>query len=399
MAMWIPKLGKIVKKLIHDCARCKLHKGSKYHIPKSPPLPNFRVEDADPYTFVGVDMTGHFWVKIGEETVKRYIIIFTCATSRAVHLEIARDASAKAFANCFIRFTSKCGSPRLMISDQGSNLKSFAKDLVDISEDSFTKNTLIKKGVEWKFIPIRAPFMGGFWERLIGIVKNIIKKSIQKKLLTLDEFTTIVAYAECCVNDRPLNYISMEDESIIPMTPNMLVYGRNLNFNTKDITNVDLQDKTYEFGTKNNLNKICKRLKSTLIQVRKNWISDYLTSLRERDALRNKMSPANEYTLTPKAGDVVLISEDKDMKLGRIEKLVVSADGEVRSAKVYSKGGNGIHSLKNLRHIESIDLKMPIDNELQSETIKTVDRPRRKAAIKAQEKWLISHLLTSLEPK
>ena len=111
------------------------------------------------------------------------------------------------------------------------------------------------------------------------------------------------------------------------------------------------------------------------------------------------MSPANEYTLTPKAGDVVLISEDKDMKLGRIEKLVVSADGEVRSAKVYSKGGNGIHSLKNLRHIESIDLKMPIDNELQSETIKTVDRPRRKAAIKAQEKWLISHLLTSLEPK
>ena len=217
--------------------------------------------------------------------------------------------------------------------------------------------------------------------------------------MTLDEFTTIVAYAECCVNDRPLNYISMEDESIIPMTPNMLVYGRNLNFNTKDITNVDLQDKTYEFGTKNNLNKICKRLKSTLIQVRKNWISDYLTSLRERDALRNKMSPANEYTLTPKAGDVVLISEDKDMKLGRIEKLVVSADGEVRSAKVYSKGGNGIHSLKNLRHIESIDLKIPIDNELQSETIKTVDRPRRKAAIKAQEKWLISHLLTSLEPK
>ena len=66
MAMWIPKLGKIVKKMIQDCARCKLHKGSKYHIPKSPPLPEYRVEDADPYTYVGVDMTGHFWVKIGK---------------------------------------------------------------------------------------------------------------------------------------------------------------------------------------------------------------------------------------------------------------------------------------------------------------------------------------------
>ena len=100
---WIPKLGQIVPQIIKSCASCKIYFSQRYHVPSSPPLPKFRVSDVDPFTFCGVDMTGHFFVKVGTETVKRFIILFACCSSRAIHVEIAEDASTEAFARCFLR--------------------------------------------------------------------------------------------------------------------------------------------------------------------------------------------------------------------------------------------------------------------------------------------------------
>ena len=90
-------------------------------------------------------MTGHFFVKIGTETVKRFIILFACCSSRAIHVEVAEDASAEAFARCFLRFVARRGSPSLLVSDNGSNLVHFSKDLLSISGASFTKDLLIKE--------------------------------------------------------------------------------------------------------------------------------------------------------------------------------------------------------------------------------------------------------------
>ena len=139
---------------------------------------------------------------------------------------------------------------------------------------------------------------------------------------------------------------------------------------------------------------MCAKLRSTLSQVKKNWSADYLSFLKERDRNCTKKSPANKNLLKAAAGDVVIVAtNNKELKLGRIVRLIASADGEVRAAEVRIGGKLAVHSLVNLRHFESVDLR-PEDESHSRSPLPAQDRPRRKAALKAQQQWLESVLLT-----
>ena len=407
---WIPKLGQIVPQVIKSCANCKIYFSQRYHVPASPPLPKFRVSDVDPFTFCGVDMTGHFFVKVGTETVKRFVILFACCSSRAIHVEITEDASAEAFARCFLRFIARRGSPRLLVSDNGTNLVHFSKDLLSISNASFTKDLMVKKQVEWKFIPVRAAFMGGMYERLIGLFKTVIKRSIGKSLLSLDEFSTICAYAEASCNDRPLYYVSRQDSGTIPLTPNMLIFGRNLRQCSIDLSEVDFTDPTYEFGQPGHLNKVCKRLKCSLIHFRKLWAKEYLVALRENDQPRNKSSPGTKYMLVPNINDVVVFDSGSLLKVDKIIELIPSADQEIRKVKIESEGHESIQAVTNLRRLESGGYPDQIpaskDEDKQRMLSDSIEssvslpgkpsrcNPKREVAVKAQQNWLNQFLLT-----
>ena len=409
---WIPKLGQVVPQIIKSCVNCKIYFSQRYHVPSSPPLPKFRVSDVDPFNFCGVDMTGHFFVKSGTETVKRFVILFACCSSRAMHVEIAEDASAEAFARCFLRFVARRGSPRLLVSDNGTNLVHFSKDLLSISDSSFTKDLMVKERVEWHFIPVRAAFMGGMYERLIGLFKSVIKRSIGRSLLSLDEFSTICAYAEASCNDRPLYYVSRQDTGTLPLTPNMLLFGRNLRQCSIKCSDIDLSDPTYDFGQPGHLNKACKRLKSTLLHFRKIWAKEYLVALRENDQLRNKGSPATKYMIVPNKDDVVVFESGTLLKVGKIVELLPSAGSQdIRKVKVESEGHESIQAVANLRRLESGGYSDKISftedyGEVHTESIDQEtsaasvpeNLPRRnskrKAAVEAQQRWLGQFLIT-----
>ena len=94
---WIPTSRQTVRSVIRKCTTCKKCCGSFYPSPDPAPLPTFRVRDAPPFIITGVDFTGALYVHENHQEVKVYICLYTCATSRAIHLEIVNDLTVDMF--------------------------------------------------------------------------------------------------------------------------------------------------------------------------------------------------------------------------------------------------------------------------------------------------------------
>ena len=63
--------------------------------------------------------------------VKRYGIIFTCMTVRAIHLELTNDLSTDSFIMALRRFKSRRGHVQVIRSDNGTNFVGAASELKD----------------------------------------------------------------------------------------------------------------------------------------------------------------------------------------------------------------------------------------------------------------------------
>ena len=85
---------------------------------------------------------------------------------------------------------------------------------------------MANNGVTWKFIVDKAPWWGGFWERLVQTVKRPLKKVIGRSCLSFEEFSTLLTEVECVVNARPLAYVY--DSVNFVLTPSHLIDGRRL---------------------------------------------------------------------------------------------------------------------------------------------------------------------------
>ena len=167
---WIISARQYVKSIIRTCVTCRRVCGKPYSIPDPSPLPKVRTQQAPPFTITGVDFTGALYVRgvTGEEKV--YVCLFTCANTRAVHLEIVNDLSEDSFLQAFRRFTSHKSLPTTMISDNASTYLSAAKEIEKLVNSVKIHDTLKVQGTTWQFIPKRAPWYGGFWERLIRVL-------------------------------------------------------------------------------------------------------------------------------------------------------------------------------------------------------------------------------------
>jgi len=184
---------------------CRKVAGKPFPVPDPPPLPQARVQDGPPFSVTGIDFTGAMYVKnegsVGEYKV--YVCLFTCASTRAIHLEVVTDLTEMTFLQVFRRFAACRSLPHLIISDNASTYTSAAKKLSKLFQSSTLKSALMHRGTVWKFIPKRAPWYGGFWERLIGVVKVSLKKTLGRAYVTLPVLQTTIVEVEAVINDRP----------------------------------------------------------------------------------------------------------------------------------------------------------------------------------------------------
>ena len=121
---WIIKGRQAVKRVLKLCVTCRKLEGTPYRTPQVPDLPEFRVSEDPPFTYTGVDFAGPLYIKEekseNDENEKAYVCLFTCASTRAVHLELVRTLTLESFLNAFRRFSSRRGLPARLISDNAA---------------------------------------------------------------------------------------------------------------------------------------------------------------------------------------------------------------------------------------------------------------------------------------
>ncbi|XP_052227506.1 uncharacterized protein LOC127842187 [Dreissena polymorpha] len=155
---WIPSIRQRVKGILRKCTTCLKINSRPYRAPTSPPLPKERVSDEAPFTVTGVDFTGALHVREKTGIHKVYICLFTCASTRAVHLEVVPDLSEEIFMLAFRRFVSRRSVPKIMMSDNATTYRAAASHIHRMTHN--TQACLAARGTEWKFIPQREPYDG-----------------------------------------------------------------------------------------------------------------------------------------------------------------------------------------------------------------------------------------------
>ena len=143
-----------------------------------------------------------------------YIALFTCASTRAIHLELLPSLSTEGFLQAFRRFSSRRGLPRILISDNAKTFKAASKELSKIKRSYEIHQHLANKGVSWRLIVEKAPWHGGFWERLIKSVKRCLKKSIGRAMLSFEELRTLLVEIESTLNNCPITYVYDDEEEV-----------------------------------------------------------------------------------------------------------------------------------------------------------------------------------------
>ncbi|XP_077869598.1 uncharacterized protein LOC144361498 [Saccoglossus kowalevskii] len=134
--------------------------------------------------------------------------------------------STRSFLLAFRRFAARRSTPSMLISDNATTFISAAHELRRQMNDTEVQALLAHHRTTWKFIPKRAPRVGGFYERMIEITKSTLKKVLGKACVTFDELQTILTEVESVINDRPLTHIASNAYDLVPLTPSHLMIGR-----------------------------------------------------------------------------------------------------------------------------------------------------------------------------
>ena len=122
-------------------------------------LPRERL-DVFPFTHTGVDYFGAFDIKFLRRTLKRWCCIFTCMTTRAVHIEAAQSLDTESCLAAVTRFIARRGYPSTINSNNGTNFVGAANELksfMNVWDKDKIESDLAQKKIVWKLNSPGAP--------------------------------------------------------------------------------------------------------------------------------------------------------------------------------------------------------------------------------------------------
>ncbi|XP_062704517.1 uncharacterized protein LOC134286848 [Aedes albopictus] len=161
----IPHLRACYQHVRKGCQTCKNNRA----VPTPPymaDLPPARLEAfSRPFTHTGVDYFGPIEVTVGRRVEKRWGMLATCLTVRAIHIEVVHSLSASSCIMALRNFMARRGTPKKIYSDRGTNFVGANRELLQLHEALMEE--FADSEIEWIFNPPLSPHMGGNWERLI----------------------------------------------------------------------------------------------------------------------------------------------------------------------------------------------------------------------------------------
>nr|XP_034305596.1 uncharacterized protein LOC117682359 [Crassostrea gigas] len=329
--LWIICAKREVSSFIHNCVTCRKLRG-KFELQKMADLPSDRITPGPPFTTVGVDTFGP-WTVLARKTRggvinnKRWAIMFSCLTTRAIHIEVIEEMSSSSFINALRRFEAIRGPVKVFRSDKGTNFVGAADELgiqtLNV-EDGPIKKHLRENGTVWIFNSPHSSHMGGSWERMIGLKRRILDAillDLNSKQLTHETLTTFMAEVCSIINSRPLVQISSDPDSTLVLSPMMLLTGK-VNYLPVIPESDNIKD-MYRAQWKH------VQVLSEIFW--KHWRQDYLQNLQPRRKWRDDRPNL-------KVGDVILLKDSAvhrtDWPIGVITETYQSSDGKVRKARV-----------------------------------------------------------------
>ena len=179
------------------------------------------------------DYFGPVRVKVDlNKTVKHYGVIFTCLNTQAFHCELATDASMMEFLQALRRFFSYRGYPKLLISDNNSQMIEAERELrlmIQGWDNNQLKEYCADRGMKWQFTTPLAPHQNGCSESMVKSIKTALKKSIGDTLLAPFELYTCLLEAANLVNQRPIGRMPDDPDDGSYLCPNDIIMGRATN--------------------------------------------------------------------------------------------------------------------------------------------------------------------------
>jgi hypothetical protein len=330
---WITRARSIIKNIVKHCVPCKKLNSMPVQ-QQMADLPPERLEpDKPPFTYVGTDCFGPFLVKYGRSQIKRYGCIFSCLTTRAVHIEMLYSLDADDFLNGFRRFTARRGMPLKVYSDNGTNFIGGQTELAkakcelqrELKDHPEFHQYSLQNELEWCFNPPHASHMGGVWERLIRSIRKVLTYMLQSNPVRLTDeiLSTLFCEVECILNGRPLTKVSVDSSDFSPLTPNLLLLLR--------------QGPDPPAGIFTESNKYRRRWKYVQFLSDwfwKRWLAEYIPELQKRHKWVDKCRNL-------KVNDLVLLCDENTPRglwpLGLVVDVMPGRDGLVRSVRLRTR--------------------------------------------------------------
>ena len=330
---WIIKAKDRIKFIIRRCVVCRRHRAELAQQLMGS-LPSSRVIPGRAFISTGVDYAGPISLKAskgkGRTTMKGYIALFICLTTKAIHLEAVSDMTTEAFLATLKRFFAIRGRAADMYSDCGKNFVGADAELKKLlrssSHNQDINHQLSDRGVNWHFNPPGAPHQGGLWEAGVKSVKFHLRRIVGNVLLTFEEFQTVLSQISACLNSRPLCGMSEDPSDFNVLTPAHFLIGEPL---------TAIPEPDYTHLKINRLSK-WQQLQQMYQHFWRRWSSEYLSTLQQRFKWNSKRDNLQ-------INDIVIVKDDNlpplKWNLGRIIQVHPGADKCVRVVTVKTANG------------------------------------------------------------